>query len=433
MTANDIIELLKICVQTTYFSFNKELHKQVDGLAIGAATSGPGADLFMEKMEKKAIDSFIEPPKIWRRYVDDTFTKLKRIYVDQFLTHLNNQHPRIKFTTEIQENNQIAFLDTLVHVMEDGRTKITIYRKATHTDQYLDYQSNHHVKQKIGIIDTFKHRIKELITEEEDKKKETRHVRKALKRCGHPNWSLFRKDKKKNKEKEKIERRGKVVLPYVRGKSENLARIFRRYDIETIHKPTTTLKSVLCNKMKDKVENLDKTGAVYYNWCKKHTKQDYVGETDRVLRERMYEHRVIDHKTAKRAASINHPEDEEKEAPKTNKQPTRRSSRTKTRKDYKSINEGSQQQLTEGSTEFSAHIASDTHEKTDVEHTILMTDDNWFRRGIKEAIAIRKIKPTLNQDDGRYHLSPMYIRLIQTSVTMATPCKGTEDASVHKN
>ena len=124
--------------------------------------------------------------------------------------------------------------------MEDGRTKITIYRKATHTDQYLDYQSNHHVKQKIGIIDTFKHRIKELITEEEDKKKETRHVRKALKRCGHPNWSLFRKDKKKNKEKEKVERRGKVVLPYVRGKSENLARIFRRYDIETIHKPTTT-------------------------------------------------------------------------------------------------------------------------------------------------------------------------------------------------
>ena len=185
--------------------------------------------------------------------------------------------------------------------------------------------------------------------------------------------------------------------------------------------------------MKDKVENLDKTGAVYYNWCKKHTKQDYVGETDRVLRERMYEHRVIDHKTAKRAASINHPEDEEKEAPKTNKQPTRRSSRTKTRKDYKSINEGSQQQLTEGSTEFSAHIASDTHEKTDIEHTILMTDDNWFRRGIKEAIAIRKIKPTLNQDDGRYHLSPMYNRLIRTSVTMATPCKGTEDASVHKN
>ena len=135
--------------------------------------------------------------------------------------------------------------------------------------------------------------------------------------------------------------------------------------------------------MKDKVENLDKTGAVYYNWCKKHEKQDYVGETDRVLRERMYEHRVIDHKTAKRAASINHHE-EEKEKPKISKEPTRKSSRIKTRKDYKSISEGTQP-LTEGSTEFSAHIASDHHEKNDVEHTILMTDDNWYRRGIKEA------------------------------------------------
>ena len=87
----------------------------------------------------------------------------------------------------------------------------------------------------------------------------------------------------------------KVVLPYVKGKSENLARIFKRYDIETIHKPTATIKQLLCNKMKDKVEDLDKTGAVYYNNCKKHQKKDYVGETDRVLRERLYTNIVSSH------------------------------------------------------------------------------------------------------------------------------------------
>ena len=41
--------------------------------------------------------------------------------------------------------------------------------------------------------------------------------------------------------------------------------------------------------MKDKVEMLDRTGAVYYNVCKKtncneRPKNDYVGETDRVKR-----------------------------------------------------------------------------------------------------------------------------------------------------
>ena len=61
------------------------------------------------------------------------------------------------------------------------------------------------------------------------------------------------------------------------------------------------------------------------------------------------------------------------------------------------MHEGSDQLLSEGSTEFSAHLATEIHKKTDIESTILCTDDNWFNRGVKEAIAIRKIKPTLNQ------------------------------------
>ena len=100
MTAENVITLFKICVQTTYFVFNKKLYKQVDGLAIGASSSGPAADLFMEKLEAKAIATFIEPPALWKRYVDDTFCKLKMIHVETFLIHLNSQHPRIKFTTE---------------------------------------------------------------------------------------------------------------------------------------------------------------------------------------------------------------------------------------------------------------------------------------------------------------------------------------------
>ena len=253
----------------------------------------------MERLERKAITTFIEPPKIWLRYVDDTFSKLKMIYIDTFLEHLNSQHPRIKFTTERQENNKIAFLDTLVHVLPTKDIKITIYRKATHTDQYLDFESNHHIKQKIGIFRTFEHRINTLITEEEDKKKETSHVRKALRRCKHPIWSLNKKKEKKKEDKqEKQERRGKVVIPYVKGVSERLARTFRKYNIEAIHKPTTKLKHILCNKMKDKVEDLDKTGVVYYNTCRKHPGSTYVGETERVLQERMYEHRIVSHQTS---------------------------------------------------------------------------------------------------------------------------------------
>ena len=373
--------------------------------------------------------TFIEPPKIWERYVDDTFSKIKMIHVNDFLQHLNNQHPRIQFTSEIQQNNKIAFLDTQVHVLPDKSTKVTIYRKATHTDQYLDYNSNHHIKQKLGIYRTFEHRVDELITTDDDKNKEIKHVRKALRRCGHPTWTLKSKKKKTHTE-EKEERRGKVILPYIKGVSEWMARTFRRYSIETIHKPTQKLKNILCNKMKDQVATLDKTGGVYYNSCKKHPGNTYVGETDRVLRERMYEHKVIDHKTAKRSASISQPEEEEE----TQQEGTRRSTRnTKKKVNYKSIASGSNQALTTGNTEFSAHVASDVHEKEDLEFRLLCTDDDWYQRGVKEAIAIRKLQPTLNQDDGRHHLSAMYSKVIRSSHIFKDSSKGANQTTVQQN
>ena len=62
MTAENVIQLFKICVQTTYFVFNKKLYIQVDGLAIGASSSGPAAEIFMMRLEVRALSTFINPP-----------------------------------------------------------------------------------------------------------------------------------------------------------------------------------------------------------------------------------------------------------------------------------------------------------------------------------------------------------------------------------
>ena len=191
--------------------------------------------------------------------------------------------------------------------------------------------------------------------------------------------------------------------------------------------------------MKDKVEDLDKTGAVYYNECtkkecrEKREKDDYVGETDRVTRERMYEHRVIDHKTSKQYASLIEPKSKRSQetggpAPGT----LRRSSRNKPVRDYKAIQEGTNQLLSEGGTDFSAHVASDIHEKSELKFSIICTEENWFKRGVKEAVAIRKIGPSLNKDQGRYHLSTIYDKFIQSSVTMKTSRNGAKDGTEGK-
>ena len=204
MSAESITQLLRLCVKYTYFMFDNEISQLIYGLAIGASTSGFAADIFMERLEERALNSFSNPPKLWLRFVDDTFAKLTEIFVNLFLEHLNKQHPRIEFTSENMKDNSIAFLDTLVTVKEDKHVDITIYRKPTHTDQYLSFQSNHHINQKIGIVLTFENRINSIVTSEENKIKEHEYTKRALKKYGYPKWCFKKKDKKKNKTTMKI-------------------------------------------------------------------------------------------------------------------------------------------------------------------------------------------------------------------------------------
>ena len=291
LTPEQIIKLFKTIVKCTYFMFDKKLYTQVDGLAIGAATSGFAANLFMERLEQRALSTFANPPSTWYRYVDDTFSKVKKDQIDPFLLHLNKQHPRIKFTTEMEKEGNIPFLDTLVQRKEDGTIKISIYRKPTHTDQYLDWRSNHHISQKTGIIRTFKHRIDTLVTDEADKINELEHVKKALKICGHPNWAMNKKSKPQAQNNDTI---SKISIPYVKGTSERISKVFRKYRIGTIHKPSASIKNLVCNKLKDKVHQMDKSNAIYKFKCEKCDKV-YIGETERSLRYRAHEHAVISH------------------------------------------------------------------------------------------------------------------------------------------
>ena len=75
----------------------------------------------MEILEEKAIESRPCKPKIWKRYVDHTFTILDRARVDNFLQHLNSQQPTIRFTIETENDDKIAFLDASLSREPDGR------------------------------------------------------------------------------------------------------------------------------------------------------------------------------------------------------------------------------------------------------------------------------------------------------------------------
>ena len=139
LTPTQIADLLDFVLRSTYFQYDGLIYEQQEGAAMGSPVSAIITNLYMADFEEQALTSTPCMPKIWKRCVDDAFTILSRDKVNIFLQHLNSQQPTIRFTMETETNNTIPFLDTLVTRDSDGYFFTSVYRKPTHTDQYLAY------------------------------------------------------------------------------------------------------------------------------------------------------------------------------------------------------------------------------------------------------------------------------------------------------
>ncbi|XP_072028484.1 uncharacterized protein [Amphiura filiformis] len=178
LTPDDILQLLQFVLTTTYFSFRGSIYRQVFGAAMGSPVSSIVANLFMEWLEQEAITTapLDCKPKLWRRYVDDILEIINKDSTQKLTDHLNttDQSGNIKFTYEEEKEGQIPFLDTLLIRKQDGTVKLLVYRKKTHTDQYLSFKSQHPLHQKLGVIRTLMDRKDKIVTEEEDKKRRSK-------------------------------------------------------------------------------------------------------------------------------------------------------------------------------------------------------------------------------------------------------------------
>jgi len=239
LESEDVVELLEFTLSTTYFCFRGELYKQSFGTAMGSPVSPLVADNFMEHLEQTAIATAPPKckPKLWKRYVDDIFAVVKRDAVSDLTDHLNqvDDTGSIKFKSELEKDNALPFLDMQIVRKPDGNVKQLVYRKQTHTDQYLHFSSHHSVQHKLSVIRTLLDRCNNIVTEEEDRQKEELHIRAALSACGYPEWSmklakeqLHSTTNKKAKKSEEHKFSTQIVIPYVKGLSESLSRTFSR-------------------------------------------------------------------------------------------------------------------------------------------------------------------------------------------------------------
>ena len=138
LAPDDIIKLLGLCLNCTYFVFKGKFYLQIHGAAMGSPVSPIVCNLYMEDFEARALSSAPHLTRWWRRYVDDTHTFLKKEWAQEFTDHLNSIDDDIKWTTEGEvveeigsgeekrEERSSAFLDTKAVIVEERKIKYLV-------------------------------------------------------------------------------------------------------------------------------------------------------------------------------------------------------------------------------------------------------------------------------------------------------------------
>lgn len=155
MSISNIMKLLEFVLNHNYFKHDAIHYKQIFGCAMGSPISPVIADLVMEEIEETAIATAPHPPKWWFRCVDDSHTCLKKDQVDEFHQHLDSINPSIQFTLELEDTKGqgLPFLDTIT-TRRGTQLEVNVYRKPTHTDRYLDFNSHHPMCHKRSVVST---------------------------------------------------------------------------------------------------------------------------------------------------------------------------------------------------------------------------------------------------------------------------------------
>ena len=143
-----------------------------------------------------------------------------------------------------------------------------VHSKATHTDQYLCFQSHHSASHKQAVVRTLMCRAEALSSSGVSRSQEEKHVTQALQRNGYLK-SFIRKHTYPQPDRRSPcdrEARASLTLPYFGGLSESICRVLAPLAIQVSFHPFRTLRQELVHP-KDPVPANRRKGVVYSIPC----------------------------------------------------------------------------------------------------------------------------------------------------------------------
>ena len=299
---SDFEVILRTLLDNTYFSFGDQIYKQTSGLPMGSSLSGVLAILYVDTIERRALQSLSVAP-LFRRYVDDCFSLVQdKQSAIELLNNLNEIDHNIKFEIEFpSDEHTLSLLDFTVTASQD-QPNFEFYKKKVRKDLFVHFRSHMPTSSKIAFIRNERKRITERCSAHHTNQKHQENFTHILKSHEYPQQIIQKCVAKHKRQPRQSTNPIYFKLPYISDDIDrSVKKIFRRERLDVrLTRNTRTLRQELkkktnatkCNMKQCPVNDNNKCmrkNIVYKITCNR-CQKFYIGSTIRNLHSRVKEH-----------------------------------------------------------------------------------------------------------------------------------------------
>jgi hypothetical protein len=157
----------------------------------------------------------------------------------------NSVQGNIQFTTEMERNNNLPFLDIDIYHKPDGSLGHKVYRKPMHTNLHLNSNSHHNPSNKQAVLSTLVHRAQSLCVQE-SLHSELEFLRTTFRQNGCSDWQIQCALNPPARVTQPLEKPVSITfLPFMSTTFNCISRLLSRHNIKSVDLPPKKIPSFL--------------------------------------------------------------------------------------------------------------------------------------------------------------------------------------------